>query len=64
MPHSADEMTATFAGPPLAQPARVFAQSMKKFATPVASRNAPKMTNSAMYVEQTPMGVPRIPVVV
>lgn len=48
MPQRAEETTATFAGPPEAQPTSAFAQSMKKFATPVASRKAPKMTNSAM----------------
>ena len=32
MPHRAEEMTATFAGPPLAQPAMRLAQAMKKSA--------------------------------
>ena len=32
MPQRADEMTATFAGPPADQPARRFARAMKKFA--------------------------------
>ena len=48
MPHSADEMTATFAGPPEDQPASRFANEIKKFAMPVRSRNAPKMMNSTM----------------
>ena len=48
MPHSADEMTATFAGPPEDQPVRRLANEMKKFAMPVRSRNAPKMMNSTM----------------
>ena len=48
MPHRAEETTATFAGPPDAQPTSAFAQSMKKLATPVASRNAPNSRNSAM----------------
>ena len=50
MPHRADEITATFAGPPLDQPAIRFANAMKKFAIPVLSRNAPKIMNSTMYV--------------
>ena len=48
MPHSAEEITATFAGPPDDQPARRFAKLMKKFAIPVRSRKAPKMINSTM----------------
>ena len=48
MLHSADEMTATFAGPPEDQPVRRLANEMKKFAMPVRSRNAPKMMNSTM----------------
>ncbi len=64
MPQSALDPTATFAGPPIAQPTSALAQAMKKFAMPVASRNAPNMMNRAIYVEQTPIGVPMIPVVV
>ena len=48
MPHRAEEMTATLAGPPEAEPAMAFAPSMKKLAMPVASRKAPKMMNSTM----------------
>ena len=48
MPHRALEMTATFAGPPLDQPARRLAREMKKLAMPVRSRNAPKMMKSTM----------------
>ena len=48
IPHRAEAMTATFAAPPLDQPATLFARAMKKFAMPVRSRNAPKMTNSTM----------------
>ena len=50
MPQSADEMTATFAGPPADQPAKRFARAMKKFAMPVRSKNAPKMMKRTMYV--------------
>ena len=64
MPHRALEMTATFAGPPEAEPAMLFAHAMKKSEMPVDSRNAPKMMNSTMYVLQTPTGVPMTPVVV
>ena len=45
MPHRAEEMTATFAGPPDAKPARQFAHEMKKSDIPVASRKAPKIIN-------------------
>ena len=48
MPHKADEMTATLAAPRLDQPATLLASAMKKFAMPVRSRNAPKITNSTM----------------
>ena len=53
MPHSADEMTATLAGPP----AMALARSMKKLEMPVRSRNAPKMINTAMNFAHTCMGV-------
>ena len=61
MPHRAEEMTATFAGPPLERPAILFAKAMKKPAMPVRSRNAPKMMNRTMYVKQTLTGVPMTP---
>ena len=48
IPHSADEITATFAGPPADQPAIRFANEMKKFAMPVRSKNAPKIINRTM----------------
>ena len=48
MPHSAEEMTATFAAPPDDQPAILLAQAMKNAAIPVRSRNAPKMINKTM----------------
>ena len=48
MPHRAEEMTATLAGPPLDQPAMRLAKLMKKLAMPVRSRNAPKMMNRTM----------------
>ena len=53
MPSSAEAMTATFAGPPLAEPATKLAQSMKKLAMPVRSRKAPNMTNTTMNLAQT-----------
>ena len=64
MPHSADEMTATFAGPPALEPQRLFARSMKNAEMPVRSRNAPKMMNTTMYFAQTLIGVFITPVVV
>ena len=64
MPHRAEEMTATLAGPPVAAPAILLAQSIKNAAIPVASRKDPNSTNRKMYVEQTWMGVPMMPLVV
>ena len=64
MPHSAEEITATFAGPPDDHPAIRFANEMKKLAIPVLSKNAPKMINSTIYVKQTFVGVPMTPFVV
>ena len=61
MPSSALATTATFAGPPGRLPSREFATLMKKSAIPVRSRNAPKMMNTTMNLEQTLMGVERMP---
>ena len=61
MPHSADEMTATFAGPPADAPASLFARSMKNFEMPVLSRKAPKTINTTMNFAQTWIGVPITP---
>ena len=61
MPHSAEEMTATFAGPPANRPVRLLARLMKKADTPVFSRNAPKMMNTTMYLLHTLTGVPSMP---
>ena len=62
MPHRALEITATFAGPPADEPARELASLIKNPEIPVRSRNAPKMMNTAMYLEQTLIGVERMPV--
>ena len=61
MPHSAEDTTATFAGPPAKRPQRLFARLMKKSEMPVRSRNAPKMMNTTMYLEQTLIGVESTP---
>ena len=61
MPHSAEEITATLAGPPAEAPAMEFARSMKNWAMPVLSRKAPKITNSTMKLMQALMGVPSTP---
>ena len=45
IPHRAELITATLAGPPLDQPAIRLAKLMKKLAIPVRSKNAPKMMN-------------------
>ena len=64
MPHRAEEITATFAGPPAEEPARELAKLIKNVDIPVRSKNAPKMMNTTMYLEQTLMGVFIRPVVV
>ena len=61
IPHRAEDMTATFAGPPEEAPATLFARSMKNFAMPVRSRNAPKTINTTMNLAQTFIGVPITP---
>ena len=64
MPHSAEEMTATLAGPPTEDPAAAFASWMNRSEMPDASRNAPKMMNTAMKFEQALMGVESMPVLI
>ena len=49
IPHSAEEITATFAGPPQEEPATQFARSMKNAEILVRSRKAPKIMNTTMY---------------
>ena len=48
MPHRAEEITATLAGPPEEEPATEFAKSIKKLEIPVRSRKAPKIINTTM----------------
>ena len=57
IPHKAEEITATFAGPPAEAPAMIFARSIKKADIPVLSRKAPKMINTTMYLAHTSIGV-------
>ena len=61
MPHNADEITATLAGPPALAPARALARFIKKVEIPVRSRKAPKIMNTTMYLAQTSIGVLRKP---
>ena len=61
MPHRADEITATLAGPPDVQPAMALAASIKKLAMPVRSRKPPKMMNTAINLAHTCTGVPSTP---
>ena len=61
MPHRAEEMTATLAGPPEKRPTRELARSMKNCEMPVRSKKAPKMMKTMMNFEQTCTGVPRTP---
>ena len=63
MPHRAEEITATFAGPPEEDPATQLARSMKNEEMPVRSRNAPKMMNTAINFRQTWIGVAITPLV-
>ena len=62
--HRAEEITATFAGPPAEDPQRLFARSIKKLEIPVLSRNAPNMINTTIYFAHTLIGVFITPVVV
>ena len=57
MPHRAEEITATLAGPPELEPATQLARSIKKAAIPVRSKNAPKMMKTAMNFRHTCSGV-------
>ena len=57
IPHRAEEMTATLAGPPEKRPTRAFAMSIKNCEMPVRSRKAPKMIKTMMNFEQTCTGV-------
>ena len=61
MPHRAEDMTATLAGPPAAEPTRELARSMKKLEIPVRSRNAPKIINTAINLRHTCTGVAIMP---
>ena len=64
IPSRALATTATFAGPPEKRPTAAFAKRMKKSATPVRSRKAPKMMNMTMNFTQTCTGALKIPFVV
>ena len=48
IPQRALEITETFAGPPVAEPARALAHWIKNSEIPVASRKAPKMMKRTM----------------
>ena len=61
MPHRAEEITETLAGPPAKRPAMQFARSIKKLEMPVRSKNAPKIINTTIYLEQTFTGVEKMP---
>ena len=61
MPIRALATTATLAGPPEKLPTMVLAIWMKYSAMPVRSRKAPKMMNTTMNLEQTLMGVEKMP---
>ena len=63
MPISAEAITATFAGPPGVCPTSVSAISLMNWEKPLYLRNAPKSTNTKIYVAETPAPVPRMPLV-
>ena len=64
VPCKALEITATFAGPPVAFPAIALAISIKNCPIPVRSKKAPNKINKKIKVEHTASGVPMIPSVV
>ena len=61
IPHSAEETTATLAGPPAKRPVSALANAIKYSDIPVFSKNAPKIMNTTMYFEQTFTGVENRP---
>ena len=61
MPQSAEEMTATLAGPPEKRPTSAFARLIKNSAIPVRSRKAPNIIKIMIYLAQTLMGVESMP---
>ena len=63
MPIRAEAITETFAGPPGERPTSVREMSLISWENPLYFRNAPKSTNTKMYVAETPLPVPRIPIV-
>ena len=61
IPISAEDITATLAGPPAAEPTTEFAKSTKNAPIPDFSRNAPKIMNITMKLQQTVTGVEKMP---
>ena len=61
MPSMALTTTATLAGPPEKPPTAALEMLMKKSAMPVRSRNAPKIIKTTINLEQTLMGVEKMP---
>ena len=61
VPMSELATTATLAGPPTMLPVRVVARLLKSMAPPVCNSTAPKMTNRAISVADTPRGMPKMP---
>ena len=58
MPMNPEEITATLAGPPRAQPTSPSATSLNRPIMPAWSRKLPNRMNRKMYVTETRMGVP------
>ena len=59
MPISAEAITATLAGPPGVCPTSFSAISLMNWEKPLYLRNAPKSTNTKIYVAETPAPVPK-----
>lgn len=60
-PVSADEITATWAGPPRRRPAAASARSLNSAVAPLTLRKAPNRINTTMAVEAVDRVMPKIP---
>ena len=61
IPSSAEDITATFAGPPADEPTSELARSTKKVPIPVFSRKEPNIINITIKLQHTETGVEKIP---
>ena len=63
IPIRADAITETFAGPPGERPTRVREMSLMNWEKPLYFRNDPNRIKMKTYVAETPLPVPRMPIV-